>query len=520
MTRAALAIALLAASAALADEADAGADVPVEASPPVETPAPVEAPAPAPVAEPEPFFKKYVEATGYVDSRTSFTRARTWGLIPTDDVPQLQELFEVNLQLKAGVRPHSFMYADVSLVGSWGGFFHGADASGADIELADHPSSALSPLVSINELYVLHELVPEVNLLVGKKRIVWGSGLAYNPTDFLNARRDPTDPTFQRAGVWLAQLEVPLEVMTFSFVFAPTVLRQTAGIPTHMITWPAWDRRDEEAHYQLAARAYALVGDADVNVMAFYGNRSVDDFTKKFRVGLSFSRYFFTDYELHFEALLQTGSTRDFVVPECVESSLAALVCSQQKRSAVVKSRLDDAAILPRLLVGTRRQFDDESILSVEYLWQADGWTRANFQDFANGLDLLREGRAAGLPVNRIPGASQLLGGGASTDGLPARFTFDPRGQHYLFLSYQKPRIRDDFTAQVVLIANLQDLSTLWTPSIAWSATEWLTLTLFGFVPVRGPDSLTAKTPQGVAVSEYGALPFAFRVLFEARAYF
>jgi hypothetical protein len=37
---------------------------------------------------------------------------------------------------------------------------------------------------------------------------------------------------------------------------------------------------------------------------------------------------------------------------------------------------------------------------------------------------------------------------------------------------------------------------------------------------VPGPDALAARTPLGRAVSEYGALPFAFRVLFEARAYF
>jgi hypothetical protein len=304
-----------------------------------------------------------------------------------------------------------------------------------------------------------------------------------------------------------------------SFVFAPTVLKQTAGIPTHLVAWPEWDRRDTEAHYQLAARAYALVGDADVNLMAFFGNRSTDDFSNKLRVGLSFARSFLTDYELHAEALLQSGSARDFVVSECVASAVDAAACAQQQRAVVVKSRLDDPFILPRVLVGAKRQFSDDSLVSLEYLWQADGWTAANFRDFANALELLQQGRAAGLPVNRIPGASALLGG-PSSDGLPTRFAFEPRGRHYLFATYMKPRIHEDFTAQVVLIANLQDLSTLWTPSIAWSATDWLTLTLFGFIPVPGPDALAARTPLGRAVSEYGALPFAFRVLFEARAYF
>ena len=158
-------------------------------------------------------------------------------------------------------------------------------------------------------------------------------------------------------------------------------------------------------------------------------------------------------------------------------------------------------------------------MLSLEYLYQADGWTADDFQNMANALDLLEQGRQAGLPVNRIPGSSQLFGG-TTSDGLPVRFSFDARGQHYLFASFQKPRIKDDFTAQLVLIANLSDLSTMWTPSLSWSTTEWLTLSAFAYLPLKGPDELAPKTPAGVPVSEYGSLPFEYRVMFEAKAYY
>lgn len=502
-----------------ADAPDGGADLPL-ADAGVEPPDAGAEPPPEPPPAEAPAWKKVVEATGYLDSRSQYSRSRTWGLVPTDELPQLQELLELNLQVKVMARPHTYVYGDVSLVGSFAGNYRGADADGNEVVLPDRNSALAQPIVSINELYFSHEFLPELNVLVGKKRIAWGSGMAYNPTDFINARRDPTDPTFQRAGVWLAQVEVPLSVVTFSAVFIPQVMRSVASIPTHFVVWPEWDKRDDAAHFQFAARAYALVGDADVNVMLYYGNRFNDDFEKKLRVGLSFSRYFFTDYELHFEALLQSGSTRDFLVPGCVASALDALKCVQKQAPFTTKKYLDDRAIMPRLLVGARRQFGDDSLLSVEYLYQADGWTKDDFQSYANGLDLVAQGRAAGLPVNRIPGASALFGTSTSPDGLPARFTFDPRAQHYLFVSFQKPRIKDDFTAQVVMIANLQDLSTLWTPSVAWAATDWLTLTLYGFIPVPGPDALAPKTPAGKAVSEYGSLPFAYRVLFEVRAYY
>ncbi len=512
-------LAALLAVPALAEAPDAGASLSGETSGAQTAEAAVSNTAAAPAAEPAP--PKVVEINGYADSRTSFTRSRTWGLIPTDDQPQLQELLELNGQLKVSIRPHTYVSADVSLVANFAGVYRSVwDAStGHETIVDDHNTAAAQPVVSINELFFSHEFRPEFNVLIGKKRIVWGPGLAYNPTDFLNARRDPTDPTFQRAGVWLAQAEVPLSLFTFSLVFAPTQLKSVAGIPTHLMFWPSWDQRDDQAHYQLAARVYALLFDTDLNLMFFYGNRANDDFERKFRVGASFSRVFFTDYEVHAEALFQTGSARDVVTPECVQNTLAALVCSQMKTPVITKPLLTDSTVLPRVLVGARKNFSDDSLLSLEYLYQADGWSKSQFQDFANGLDLISQGRAMGLPVNRIPGASSLLTG-QSSDGLPARFNFDPRGQHYLFATFQKPRIRDDFTAQLVLIANLQDLSTLVTPSLSWSTTEWLTLSLFAFVPIQGPDALAAKTTSGTHVSEYGSAPFAFRTMFEARVFY
>lgn len=454
-----------------------------------------------------------VEATGYLAGRFTFTRSRTWGLLPTDDQPQAQGLLEFNTQVKVSPRPRSFGFSDVSLVANRSGAYHGW-RDGRDVALEDRPTAAALPVVSLNELYWSHEFAPALHLLVGKKRITWGSGMAFNPTDLLNPRRDPTDPTFQRAGAWVAQLEAPLEPLTLTLLAAPTLLMQSAGIPTQFLYWPEYDKRDTQTHYQLAARAYALVAETDLNVMAFYGNRSVDAYEHPWRFGLSASRYFFTDQELHVEALLQQGSPRSYVKPDCVATLGNAFGCAQQSGSLYELRRLDDEAVLPRVLVGTRRQFTDESIASLEYLYQADGWTRADYQASADALVLLRDARALGVPG--LPSAMPSTQG----DGLPVRFAFEPRGQHYLFASYQRPRIRDDFTAQLVLVANLLDLSTLWTPSLSWSATEWMTLSAFAFLPLPGPDALAVKASDGTHVSEYGALPFAGRGMVEARLFY
>jgi hypothetical protein len=108
---------------------------------------------------------------------------------------------------------------------------------------------------------------------------------------------------------------------------------------------------------------------------------------------------------------------------------------------------------------------------------------------------------------------------GGSNGALPQRFTFDPLRRHYLIVGYTKPKIRDDFSIGATLIAGLTDLSGTISPTASWNAREWLTLSLYGFIPIRGiPVGQVAVNY--VRYSEYSLLPIDFRVLFEVRAYY
>ncbi|MHB8878720.1 MAG: hypothetical protein ACYC8T_33895 [Myxococcaceae bacterium] len=460
------------------------------------------------------------EVNGYADARTGYTRPRLDGLMPSGDVARFTELLEVNVQVKQPFLERSFAYGDLSLLTQFAGGYVGLDADGNEVSLSDHDVKTLHPVVSLNELYLSHEVRPWLNLLAGKKRVTWGSGMAHNPTDLLNPPKDPTDPNFQRAGAYLAMAELSTELLAFTLLGSPAVMKQESGIPYQFLAWPGWDRQDEQLHYQLAARAYALVENADVNLMLFYGNRYHDAFENKVRFGASFSRYFFTDYELHLEGLFQAGSARDFVSHDCVVDAAHAIACGLSGRAFVDKPLLDDTTILPRVLVGVRTQFSDESMLSLEYLYQADGYTREQFQDLVSGLDGLAQAKALGVPVNRLGGAGSLLGEG-SGDGVPQKFSFEPTQRHYLFLTFQKPKIADDFTVSLVVMDNLQDLSGLVSPSVSWAAKEWLTLSLSGFIPFAGPKALAAVAPSsGRTFTEYSLMPLSYRGLFEARVFY
>lgn len=453
---------------------------------------------------------------GYVDNRLQYAYVDpNVTFAPTNDVPSVSDILEANVQLKVNLGRNGFAYGDLSLLFIGGWLFYQRDGMGGRASVDDHDVSTLRPFIALNELYASWTPRPWLNLLAGKKRIVWGSGFAFNPTDLVNPAKDPTDPNFQRSGAWLARMELPFEKLTLTALAAPAVLYQQNGLPYQFLRYPGYlpsgeSFRDDQYHYLLAGRLYALVANADLNLMYFFSNQYRDGFNNKSRFGISFSRYFLTDYELHVEALLQTGSGRVFPNHFCVTAPFSP-GCPDPLHMAFTTSRVESDAFYPRVLVGARTMFRDESSLSIEYYYQADGYDDLAFEDFVRGLVRLQQ---------QFPGAgAQLLGGGGS-GASPNRFTFDPLRRHYLIASYSKPRIHDDWTATLVLILGLRDLSGMVSPSVSWNTTEWLTLSLSAFVPIRGIPVGQVDGGDGHQYSEYSLLPFDFRVLFEARAFY
>lgn len=455
------------------------------------------------------------EVNGYVDNRFQYSHVNpNASPASTINVPSLQEILEGNIQLKVSIGSKAFVYTDVSLIYQNGWLYYERDGMGGRSSVADHDVVTLRPFVVPSELYVSITPKPWLNLLIGKKRIIWGSGFAFNPTDLINPPKDPTDPNFQRAGAWTARIELPFEKFTISTLFAPQVLYQNSGIPYAVMKYPDYTLADgtkpadDSYHYLLAARLYMLLFNADINLFYFFSNRYNDTFENASRFGGSFSRYFFTDYEFHVEALFQFGSARLYPDHNCAN---AIGTCNLQNALAATKS--GNGALYPRVLVGGRTQFRDESTLSLEYYYQADGYSDQEFQDFISLLVRAQMLSAAGAAGT---GGTPM---GGSSGALPQRFTFDPLRRHYLIVSYNKPKIRDDFAIGATLIAGLTDLSGTLSPTFSWSAKEWLTLSLYGFIPIRGIPVGLAKV-NDVGYSEYSLLPIDFRVLFEARAYY
>ncbi len=441
-----------------------------------------------------------VSANGYGAFRTDYTVPRLdVPLAAIAEQPEWRFLLELNGQLRLTYTEGWDLYADVSL-------FH-SNFVGEETPATD---ALRRNIVLVNELYQNLAFHEHLTGLVGKKRVIWGTGFAWNPADLLNLGKDPTDPALQRVGAWLVSLEVPFAKWTVTALFAPQVLATEAGLPSRLLV-------DEEgdAHWIAGARAYALLFDSDVMLMYWLGDRWADDRRHRSHLGASFARYFFTDYELHFEVLAHLGSTRSAPNPDCVSEGpdrLLVLAGCALADPPVVFTRPDVESNKPfvRFIVGTRYTFPDSSILNFEYYYNGEGLRRDEFRDRVSIIETAAEAATLGNGGGPAGGfdPAVLLGGGGGEAGTPARLSFDPARRHYLFISYVKPQIRDDFTWMITLIAGLEDPSAIVATSLTWTAKEWLQLGAYAFVPFGAEDS------------ELGALPQWARLSLEARAFY
>lgn len=438
-----------------------------------------------------------VTTTGYLDSRTQVSETKA------DGTPAVTELVEGNVQLKLTPHERLTVQVDASL------FWQGAWAiHGGDKDLPQY-----RPSIVLSEAYV--DVTPQdsVRVLVGKKRIVWGSGLAFNPTDLLNPPKDPTDPTFQRAGAWLGLVEFPFEKVTLSVAAAGKATRSYAGLPTALVVYPdqpsfeatqGWvpDLRDDEAHWAFTSRLYLLVADTDVTVSYAYTNLLNDAFTDKSRAGLSLSRTF-GGLEVHGEALFQTGSSRVDVTRSCINQPQ---VCFLQGTPIATRPDLDATYFNSNALVGLRYFFEDGGILTGEYFFNGDGHDADGFKD-------------AAYMFKRYPAQVQAALGVSQDPGTPQKFAFTPLRRHYAVLSYLKPQLFDDWTVMLSLLTGLEDLSMQAVAQVTWAPWEWLNLTAAVYVPLPGvPD--WGVTIDGAQYGELTLSPFGTRVLFQARVFY
>ncbi len=472
-----------------------------------------------------------VSMTGFVSERAQLTVPSLTAPMSTRDVALLHSITELSGLLKLRMldeRVSVVVDASAFIIAQGGYADRNAAGSGFDT-VADHDVVGTDPRVVFAEAYARWQVFENLDVTVGKRRVVWGTGMTFNPTDTLNPPRDPTDPSLQRTGVPLALVEVPLSGFALSALFAPAIITENAGIPSAML----WDD-DDNARFATALRGYVLVADTDVNVWGVVHNSyGQDPRESSMRLALSLSRVF-DIHEVHVEALVQSGSDRVRVNRRCVgddhDATIFAIAsCGLSGDAIVARDRAFDDALLPRFIVGTRSMFGDGTVVGVEWLYQADGLTQREWRDLvqlqATVGDFVRRGA---LDTSSF---TSFLNVGTDASGQPARLAVTPLRRHHLIVTYSRPQIFDDFTINVTGLVAAEDLSAIATASVQWQATEWLQVSAWLFQPLPSPanalhraginhDVLWPAIVDGVPYGEYDIAPFSTRGMLELRAWF
>jgi hypothetical protein len=218
--------------------------------------------------------------------------------------------------------------------------------------------------VALSEIYMQVSVADSVYIMLGRRRVVWGTGLSWNPTDLVNPPRDLLEPVRTRAGaLMLPMVDVALSAVTLSAFMSAPVTYNTWGLPTHIsINQPVF-----------GARAFTNQIGTDWSLMYFY-----DVGKKRNSLGGAFSSVLFDVYELHAEAILHIG-----------EVDRPPLATIQACGPGIDTPQYGGAAVL-----GGRRDWNDRSLVALEFLYNSAGYSPADYALVRTELPCLRAAAA------------------------------------------------------------------------------------------------------------------------------
>ena len=152
----------------------------------------------------------------------------------------------------------------------------------------------------ILEGYMSLKPSPFFTVDLGKKRLNWGKGYAWNPVGFVQRQKNPDDPNLPLEGFIVASADY---IKSFS---GPM---QTATITPVLI--PVFENINDDFgeinHVNFAVKLYLLLYDTDVDFIFLTGD------SKPVSVGVDFSRNLTPNFEIHGEFAYINNFKKNFV---------------------------------------------------------------------------------------------------------------------------------------------------------------------------------------------------------------
>lgn len=261
----------------------------------------------------------------------------------------------------------------------------------------------------LDEAYIDINFNNRMMLRTGKQRTIWGTGMAWNPSDVLNPPKDPTDPVEQKEGILSTKFDIPLggkwgilQSPAFTAVLVPKVVGPDVFATNRS---------------QGALKFYFLTGGFDLHLISSF----VED--KKPVFGLATSGVLFDVLELHGEAIFQKSAERYYVASD----------------KQIYQSKLNSNNTFSKWLIGARYTLPREIVFLTEYYHTDEGYNNNEMQNY---FDFLRSGGRSKLSL------------------LPQR---DLR-KNYIFVNWSRSNLWDTFNMSSRILGNLDDRSFMWSP--------------------------------------------------------
>ena len=324
-----------------------------------------------------------------------------------------------------------------------------------------HDTTLYEALFSVNPSLSLH-------LDIGKKRMKWGKGYAWNPVAFIDRPKNPNDPELAMEGYvvlsmdYIKSFQGRLKTITFTPVLIPVYehINSTFG---------------EKNRLNFGGKVYFLFYDTDIDLMFLSGG------SMPARYGMDFSRNITSNFEIHGEfAYIPAYSKKVFDGHGNVDEKKYSSTC---------------------FLLGTRFLTATNTTFFFEYLKNGSGYTSNEMEIFYSLIDLAYQSHLLTGDDSQL----EFLSSATSQ----AYRTFAPMQDYlYLRISQKEPWNILYLIPSFTSIFNLTDKSFSLTPELIYS-------------PITNLEFRAKITVLlGKAGSEFGEKQNNLRLEFRGRYYF
>jgi hypothetical protein len=316
---------------------------------------------------------------------------------------------------------------------------------------------------TLRQAYAQYDWGYGASVRVGKQRVAWGSGFAWNPSNRVEPPKSPFNTSLEQAGTWAARMDwIPASWVG--------VILVGSGGDTQVGDLPF--EAERRTRRTAAVRARFLVKDTDLAVV-FSGGRS-----QRTLFGFDLGR-------------------------DLLGGRVSAHAEGSVYRGAELPPARDDTLFV-RVAAGLLH-VAGTTALSCEYFFNGEGYGGRAQQAYLMGLDA-----ASARAQDPRLGAAQrsaALAAYLAAVGVPYSGGLGLR-RHYLHAAWTRSEIRGEWTAAVRAVIGLSDGGVALTPGLAYAPRGDLTLHLDAVLLLGPEDSEYRLAPVR------GALQARVRALF------